>query len=317
MENKGYKIAYNAKSSYTETRLTVSSIFFLDYMVDGINKFDDGSISYYPFFKHNQEIPLLNKLKERGYNFTIIENNWAKCKYHYQIKCIKIADRNLLDKIFNDYSLEVFFSNSFIFTLVENYNFSIKKGSFFVDGYDTIQQYKKIFIKDSKILDEGNNFIFIHHYSPHRPMRNEKCDILKGDQRMNFSYQNYDTSVQCVFKRMMEIDKLILSKFPNSIIVFQSDHGPTFEDNKDIGNSIKPNLRYIRDRINIFNAMYLPKKCQSDFNDNLGTLQTIKIILNCIGEKEFKLEKKSRSFMFFPFENPKIVNLEMLNINLD
>ena len=63
--------------------------------------------------------------------------------------------------------------------------------------------------------------------------------------------------------------------------------------------------------------MYLPKKCQSDFNDNLGTLQTIKIILNCIGEKEFKLEKKSRSFMFFPFENPKIVNLEMLNINLD
>ena len=74
-------------------------------------------------------------------------------------------------------------------------------------------------------------------------MRNEKCDILKGDQRMNFSYQNYDTSVQCVFKRMMEIDKLILSKFPNSIIVFQSDHGPTFEDNKDIGNSIKPNFK--------------------------------------------------------------------------
>ena len=47
--------------------------------------------------------------------------------------------------------------------------------------------------------------------------------------------------------------------------------------------------------------MYLPKSVKSDFNDNLGTLQTIKIILNCIGEKEFKLEKKISKFYVLSF----------------
>ena len=143
-------------------------------------------------------------------------------------------------------------------------------------------------------------------------MRDKNCGILNNDEKMIFSYKNYKSSVQCVFKRIKEFNEIILNKYPNSIIVIQGDHGPTFEDNKNMGSSKMPNMKYINDRINIFNAAYLPEKCKNNFNKSLGTVGTIRLILHCIGDKTIDLDEKSKTFMFFPFEKPNIININSL-----
>ena len=314
LKRYGYKLAYNSKSSYSETRLTISSIFYLDYIVDGVTKFDDNSFDYYPYFNKNQKIPLANILEKLGYNFFRIENNYARCVEHIKIFCLNTTDKNFINLIMNDYSIEVFFSNSFIFPKIRS---EINKGTnnpLVVDGYDTIQQYKKIFSNSDEILKLGGNFTLIHHMSPHRPMRDENCKILNRKERMNFSISNYQTSVKCVFNRIKEINELILSKYPNSIIIFQGDHGPTFENDKNPGKRNNLNIKHIKNRVNIFNAMLIPEKCKKEFYDEIGSVETIRLVLNCIGAKEIYPRKKSKSFMFFPMEEPKIYNIEVLGI---
>ena len=312
LKNYNYQISYNSKSSYTETELTLTSIFYLDYIVDGIDKFYSIDALYYPFFEKEQDLPLVNKLSDIGYKFYRIENNLAKCRDHIKMHCFKTMDKNLINKLINDYSLEVFFSKSLVNSIIQNYFFRIKNNPFFVDGYDAIHQYKDILKKNTNILDVGGNFTFIHHIGPHIPMRDKNCGILNNDEKMIFSYKNYKSSVQCVFKRIKEFNEIILNKYPNSIIVIQGDHGPTFEDNKNIGSSKMPNMKYINDRINIFNAAYLPEKCKNNFNKSLGTVGTIRLILHCIGDKTIDLDEKSKTFMFFPFEKPNIININSL-----
>ena len=312
LTDNNYQIAYNAKSSYTETRLTLSSIFYLDYIVNGIDTFYSNDSPYYPFFEMEQDLPLVNRLGDLGYNFYRVENVFARCSYHIKIKCFKTMDKNLMNKLLNDYALEVFFSNSLVSSIIEKYFFLVKDNPFFVDGNDTIHQYKNIFKKHIPILDLGGNFTFIHHMSPHRPMRNKNCEILNNDEKLIFSYKNYKTSVQCAFKRIEEISEIILTKYPNSIIVIQGDHGPTFEDNEDMGSSKKPNMRFVKDRIHILNAIYLPNKCKKKFNNSLGTIGTIRLILHCIGDTKIDLNQKSKTFMFFPNEKPNIINVNSL-----
>jgi len=308
----GYKIAYNSKSSYTETRFTISSILYLDYILDGVNKFYSNESTYYPYFKENQQIPLINELKNIGYNFFRVENNYAKCSNHMQIKCYKTTNKHLLNRIINDYSIEVFFSNSFFYQTIKTNIDRDTSNPFFNDGYDTIQQYKKIFSDTKETLKSGGNFVLIHHMSPHRPMRDKNCKILNHREKMIFSPKNYKSSVNCVFKRIKEINEIIISEYPNSIIVFQGDHGPTFEDNKDMGSSNKPNVKHLKNRINIFNAMKIPKNCEKNFYNRIGSVETIKLILNCVGAKHIKPGKNSKTFMFFPHENPKIFNIDIL-----
>ena len=306
--DNNYQIAYDAKTSYTETSFAVTSIFYLDYFVNGIDKFYSIDSSIYPFFEKEQKLPLVNRLNEIGYSIYRVENNFARCTDHIKIRCLKTMDKNLINKLLNDYSLEVFFSSSLILSIIEKYIYLLKEEPFFVDGYDSIHQYKDIFKKNTDILDQGGNFTFIHHMSPHRPMRNANCEILNSDEKLIFSYKNYKTSVNCVFKRIEEISEIILKKYPNSIIVIQGDHGPTFEDNKDMGSSKIPNMRHIEDRIHIFNAMHLPNKCKNKFIKSLGTVETIRLILNCLGNTNIDVNQKSKTFMFFPEEKPNFIN---------
>ncbi len=316
LKNNGYKVSLNSRSSYTETSLTLSSIFHLDYIADGKEKFytetlKDGlayNYDYYPFFSDYQKIPLVDELENINYKFFKIENSYAKCNNHIKIKCFRIFEKKIFFYFFNDYSLEVFFSKSLIYSTIRD-----KMNKKILDHYDTIQHFKKIFSNNLDELNFGGNFTLIHHMSPHRPMRDENCKILEYPEKNLFTYKNYESSVNCVFKRVKEINEIILKSYPNSIIVFQGDHGPIFEEDKgQEGSSKKPNMRLINNRISNFNAMLIPDKCEKNFYDTIGNVETIRLILNCIGIDKIKPRKKSESFMFFPNEKPKIYNVKDL-----
>ncbi len=316
LKNNGYKVSLNSRSSYTETSLTLSSIFNLDYIADGKEKFytetlRDGlayNYDYYPFFSDYQKIPLVDELEKMNYKFFKIENSYAKCNNHIKIKCFKIFEDEIFFPILNDYSLEVFFSKSLIYSTIRN-----QMDKKIVDNYDTIQHFKNIFFNYLDELNYGGNFTLIHHMSPHRPMRDENCKILEYPEKNLFTYKNYKSSVKCVFKRIKEINEIILKSYPNSIIVFQGDHGPIFEEDKgQEGSSKKPNMKLINNRITNFNAMLIPGKCEKKFYDEIGNVETIRLILNCIGADKIEPRKKSNTFIFYPNEKPRIYNVNDL-----
>lgn len=314
--SNGYKISLDSKSNYTETSLTLSSIYNLDYIVDGVNKFYTNTLNkgsaanydYYPFFSKYQKIPLVNELDRINYKFFRIENSFARCNQHIKIKCIKIFNHTFSSNFYNDYALEVFFKSSLIFSIIKN-----KYDKDHIDSYDTIEHYKKIFFSSRDELNHGGNFVFIHHMSPHRPMRSENCRILEHPEKNLFTYKNYNSSVKCVFSRIKEINEIILSTYPNSIIVFQGDHGPIFEEDRGKeGSSKKPNIKLIKNRISHFNAMLIPSRCEEKFYDKIGNIESIRLVLNCIGVKKIEPRKNSKTFIFYPNENPKIHNIKNL-----
>lgn len=314
--SKGYKVSLNSKSSYTETSISLSSIYGLDYIVDGINTFYTKSeikgqahnYNYYPFFSKYQKIPLVNELEKINYKFFKIENNYARCNYNSKIKCFRLFKNKTSLDIFNDYGLEVFFKRSLIYSTISD-----KLNVNNLDGYDSIEHYKKIFFNSENVLDAGGNFVLIHHMSPHRPMRSEDCKILEHPEKNLFTNKNHNSSVKCVFNRIKEINEIILKTYPNSIVIFQGDHGPIFEeDKKKEGTSKKPNIKLINNRISNFNAMLIPSTCEEKFYDTIGNVESIRLVLNCIGVDKIKPRKKSKSFVFYQNENPKIYNLEDL-----
>ncbi len=318
IKNK-YQIAENSKSSYTETHLTMASIFEMDYIVNGLDKLYKNNGPYFPYFEKNKTPKIVSGLNNIGYKFYWFGNNISKCARVPNINCIEILHEKLFDKIINDYASETFFSSTLIYAIYE-YFLKISKISYIpLDGNDVIKFYKKILINSSDNLKKGGNFTLLHHMSPHTPMRDENCNLLSLEERMIVSQKNYETSVQCVFKRIVEISEIILSKYPKSIIIVQGDHGPVFENklNKKLpyGTSKKPNGKVINDRIKIFNAAYLPNKCKNKFYNEIGTVETVKLVLNCIGYEEIKPKNESQSFLFFREETPSIYNLKLINLN--
>ena len=314
--SKDYKVSLNSKSSYTETSLSLSSIYNLDYIVDGISTFYTKSekkglahnYDYYPFFSKYQKIPLVNELEKINYKFFKIENSYARCNNNIKITCLRTDGVRSLSKFYDDYGLEVFFKRSFIYQNIRD-KFKIDN----LDGYDAIGHYKNIFFNSENVLDAGSNFVLIHHMSPHRPMRSEDCKILEHPERNLFTNKNHNSSVRCVFNRIKEINEIILKTYPNSIVIFPGDHGPIFErDKKKIGSSKKPNIKLINNRISNFNAMLIPSRCEEKFYDTIGNVESIRLVLNCIGVDKIEPRKKSKSFIFYPNENPKIYNLEDL-----
>lgn len=56
--------------------------------------------------------------------------------------------------------------------------------------------------------------------------------------------------------------------------------------------------------------MLIPSRCKKQFYDKIGNVESIRLVLNCIGAKKIKPRKKSKTFLFYPNENPKIYNIE-------
>ena len=79
------------------------------------------------------------------------------------------------------------------------------------------------YINNNLINFDKNSFIFIHHLSPHSPYRSKNCELLSGDEQEN--PQNFGSSVECVLNQIIDFTELINLKYPNSLIIFQGDHG--------------------------------------------------------------------------------------------
>ena len=165
LENKGFIISENAKSTYNASYLSISSIFYADYFIDEKSeKYYDTSNFYPTFFTFEKRPPLLTYLDKKNYKFILFSSSWGRCKNNYNLNCI-FADGNIIGRILNDYGFFTFISKTMIPSI------AVKMNIKFLDQNDTVKILQKKMEKDFKIWEEGSVFTFVHSLIPHAPYR--------------------------------------------------------------------------------------------------------------------------------------------------
>ena len=297
-----FKIAKGALGSYNMTYLTMASIFSLDYIVQENSSRYFNRENFYPHMLTIERPQLVKKLDEIGYSFILYSSKWARCDF-FKVKC-KFGTENFFINLFEDYSVNEFMSKTFLNYIYKNLKPIYFNKSSNLKGFDSdnsIQYLESDLNNNLEKLRENSTFHFVHHYIPHES-RNSDCSIPISDKQ-----SNYVNSVNCAFKQIFSLINLILLKFPNAIIVVQGDHGPVSEtsDNYYDWNSSFENLpeNSIIQRLGIFNAVRMPKICIKDFNSSTGNVETIQMVLKCIGAINKKISSQSKSYIGFYEEN--------------
>ena len=139
---------------------------------------------------------------------------------------------------------------------------------------------------------------------PLEPYRYENCIINDNAKISGYKYalkdemEYYISSVKCTMLRIEEVTETILSKDKDALIIFQSDHGTSmFKKILEKEDIIEES---VNERLSIFNAALLPKKCRNKFNSRIGNVGTIQLVLSCIGINISNMNlNEPRSFIGF------------------
>ncbi len=276
--------SYSSKSNYNRTYLTITSIFNLNYLP--LLKYSNKD-NFFPniLYKNDSKIPLLNLLHSNDFKFYFVGNEWARCLPTKQINCIDVSSENFFVKLINDYATTTFLSNSMIGNFLIGYVNSYFKKINKIDSNDAISKLEH-YINNNLINFDENSFIFIHHLSPHSPYRSKNCVLLNGDERVN--PQNFGSSVECVLNQIIDFTELINLKYPNSLIIFQGDHG----HGNNISKISEINESLVFDKFSIFNSVYSMPTCKENLDPNFGQINTIRYVLRCLGFDFSTLEEK-------------------------
>jgi len=301
-ESKDYTYLDNSKSSFNITFLTLASIFELNYL-----NLDKGSNlnhrgTYYPGLFNFKEPLLLKILSKAGYDNYLIGNFMLPCYENYSISCtdhfFKDYFVNITQLVINNYAIQK--SNetsllgkflSYLRIYIESNNQDLIK---YVNSSNSISILGQLIESKTNFFNEGGKFFFVHHLGPHNPFRDKDCKLLLNQ---NPTKENYISSVDCTFNLIEELDNKIDLIDNENIVLFQSDHGPSFEYSWS-SNLKNLSANMLNERLNIFNLIKLPEKCKSGFNfDNGGSITTTLEILYCVGIVKDSIEIKRKSFI--------------------
>ena len=273
---RGFFNADRALGSYNLTRLTLGSIFALDYFFPPSSHGQPGrtrrSVGYPKVLNEERSPKLVSEARALGYEFFIVGNEWGQCGGAF-VSCFS-DQRNLA------YIGRTFWSATPIPTWLPLKFLG-------VDQTPDVDAIAKL----SRKLREGPglispSFIFIHHLSPHPPY------VFQGDCRLREKYAvdlklwsneakpYYLDNLACTNIKVQQITDQILQADPSAIIVFQGDHGTAFTVNwDDPFDRWKPDA--VQERSSILNLVRLPENCQPLLVPELDNVNTARAVLSC------------------------------------
>ena len=281
-EDNGYDYILNSKSSYNGSQYTIGSIFNMNYYKTNINLNEN---YFFPHSLYNKKKPeLLKILRNIGYEFWYLDNQFRKCYEDKFVNCISTnIKNNYFYKILYDEPTRLFFYNTFLSSFLHKIKFSNSKKYFANTEIDKF----KLFLENNKnIINKKNNFFFIHNMSPHYPFRDQNCNILQD--AFNATIKNYLSSSQCAIEQIKDTIDFISEIDENSSVIFQADHGWSLFNNDG-----KFNIEGFK----VFNMIKLSNKCNiiNNNDENFNSVETIRLLMSCIVKKEYNV-KNSKYF---------------------
>ena len=126
---------------------------------------------------------------------------------------------------------------------------------------------------------EGPLFLYAHLSAPHPPfLADENCTV----GALPASRKSLGRNVRCVNRQLIELVDRLQQADPEAIVILSADHGPRM--------TIKPGTplfrwsdRQVREALGILNAYRLPAECRSGLVPTLTPVNTMRIVFACLG----------------------------------
>lgn len=310
-----YSVIDDSKSSYNITYLSLAAIFSLDYPVtESTQKYKDRQEFFPNMLSTPDRVPLLRKLDSLNYKFVHIGNKWAACSKNEFVSCLAEHQNTPLkfffSKFFENYNIQTFLQKTFLERITsillrknrieyELYKKEVKTSQDENDALGTITNS----IKSNKLDLDGATFYFIHHFNPHPPALKQDCSVSDDKDYQKWTVLGYSESSKCALNKISEFVKVINEFDPRAIVVIQGDHGPaiTYNFEKKL-ESIDQNE--LQERFSIFNAIKLTEGCTLPTIKNLGNVETIQVVMDCIaGSKTINENSKSYAGFYEKHKN--------------
>ena len=132
---------------------------------------------------------------------------------------------------------------------------------------------------------------------PHPPSLNEDCSVSDDKDYQKWTAFGYSESSKCALNRISEFIRVLNEVDPRAIVVIQGDHGPAITYNFE-NDFEKIGDKELVERFSIFNAVKLPEDCILPSVKNLGNVETIQIVIDCIAGTKVANEY-SKSYVSF------------------
>ncbi len=267
LEDKGFKVASDARSNYALTFLSLTSSLnmkYLNYLTDVVGENSTNTIVPSEMIKNNE---VLNFLKTKGYQIVHFASGWRVTNRN------KFADLNIYCVRNNDYTTVLLLT-----TMLRP----------FENMYSLQSQRERVLCTFSRLASireetEGPLFIFAHIISPHPPFVFGENGEVVNDPKLNKannieSFANkeaYTNQLKFINKKAKElVEKLTAEKDELPIIIIQADHGSAAT-----GGMEEYNPALIQERMRPFVATYLPGK-NNFIPDSLTPVNIFRLIFN-------------------------------------
>jgi len=284
LRRKGFFIADKSYSNYAWTFLSLPSslnLKYINYLSDTAGKLSNDLRIPYEMIKNNYAA---NFLKKRGYLFVHFNSTWgATLRNRY-------ADVQVSYKkgLFNDEFIRVL-TKTTILKVID---------SFIIENLAEV--HLNAFRKLEEIPEiKEPTFTFVHMILPHHPYIFDRHGNIKSPPTMLNQFtlgkwemkDEYIDQLIFVNKKTEEvIGKIIERSEIPPIIIIQSDHGPQI---LTANTGVK---EYVRARMSILNAYYLPEGGNKMLYHSISPVNTFRVVFNYYFQSEFELLEDNAYF---------------------
>ena len=260
-----FKVINNSKSNYAATFLSLSSVLnmtHLNILEDKVGS-KDRSVPY-QMIKNNK---VLRYLKKKGYDSYHFDSNWGPTIYNENFD-YNFSKPTIFDE----------FSSAFMNTTLFSPLIRVQKRKLYRSN--VLNTFEKL-----PNLSETKNpkFVFAHILPPHSPYVFDKNgnevdkSIMINNNWSENDKQLYLDQLIFVTKKIKVVIDNILNNSTNSVIIIQSDHGPSF-----LGNWDNPSNDFMRERLLNLNAIKVPNKYKSKLTEPESIVNTFPSVFNAI-----------------------------------
>jgi hypothetical protein len=272
LRSKGFYVASHSRSNYATTFLSLASSLNVEYVNDVIDGLGSKSDERSVFFKMIENNYVMNFLKSKGYKFVCFGSGWEGTD----------ASRHA------DVRFKYGWGNEFLMVLIQTTALDFFLGKPLI-ALDARQRILKTFSKLAEVPEiKGPKFVFAHIVCPHPPflfdVNGEKASRtkLEMDGREWSDRRHYLGQLGFVNGKVKSMIEQIIDRSQTPpVIILQADHGtaslgrlePPLTMTDDTKNIVKERLR-------IFNALYLPGSENTGLYDSLTPVNTFRIVFN-------------------------------------
>jgi hypothetical protein len=283
LTENGFFIGSNSFANYPRTPYSLASSLNMDYLND-LESYDFNNL--YEIIQENRAVKFL---KNRGYTFINFDSGWGPTAD------MKDADIQFRNTVFNDF-YNVLFQSTVL---------AVFSGKLLGVQYDRVLF---TFNNLNNLLEsEKPKFVFAHIMCPHPPFVFErdgtptpyKQFLMDGDiWEQNEAYINQLVYVSNLVKDLVQ--KLQNKSGNPPIIIFQSDHGPSFS--KMPSNPVTEwhdtnGRNYLKEKMSILNAYYFPPGSQAVLYDSISPVNTFRTIFNEYHNANFEILEDRHFFL--------------------